>query len=182
MYKAQGRPLLITETAAFTGLIALGSWISIPFIPIPFTLQTLFVLLSGAVMKRYAVLPAALYVMMGILGIPVFHGGSAGLGILLGPTGGYILGFIPGAFITGLFFERREHWARVLGLVLGDGTILLCGMVWLMISTGISPGTAFLIGVLPFIAGDFVKGYAVWLIAERLERVNDTGKQEESGT
>ena len=112
MYKAPGRPLLLTETAAFTGLIALGSWISIPFIPVPFTLQTLFVLLSGAVMRRYAVLPAALYVMMGILGIPVFHGGSAGLGILLGPTGGYILGFIPGAFVTGLFFERREAMAE----------------------------------------------------------------------
>lgn len=182
MSRAPARPLLLTETAAFTGLIALGSWISIPFIPVPFTLQTLFVLLSGAVMRRYAILPAALYVMMGILGIPVFHGGSAGLGILFGPTGGYILGFIPGAFLTGLFFERREQTARVLGLVLGDGVILLCGMWWLTISTGIAPAVAFLIGVLPFIPGDFVKGYAVWLISERLERVNDTGKQEESGT
>ena len=181
MYKAPGRPLLLAETAAFTGLIALGSWISIPFIPVPFTLQTLFVLLSGAVMRRYAVLPAALYVMMGVLGIPVFHGGSAGLGILLGPTGGYILGFIPGAFVTGLFFERREKTARVLGLVLGDGIILLCGMLWLTISTGISSATAFLIGVLPFIPGDFVKGYAVWLIAGRLERVSAPETREGSG-
>ena len=120
--------------------------------------------------------------MMGILGIPVFHGGSAGLGILLGPTGGYILGFIPGAFVTGLFFERREKTARVLGLVLGDGIILLCGMLWLTISTGISSATAFLIGVLPFIPGDFVKGYAVWLISERLERVSAPETQEESGS
>ncbi len=181
MSRAMGRPLLLTETAAFTGLIALGSWISIPFFPVPFTLQTLFVLLSGAVMRRYAVFPAALYVMMGILGIPVFHGGSAGLGILLGPTGGYILGFIPGALVTGLFFELREACPRVLGLVLGDGVILLCGMVWLTTSTGISLTAAFLIGVIPFIPGDIVKGYAVWLIAERLERVSDTSEQEGSG-
>jgi biotin transport system substrate-specific component len=181
MYKAQGRALLLTETAAFTGLIAVGSWISIPFVPIPFTLQTLFVLLSGAVMRRYAVLPAALYLLMGIFGIPVFHNGSAGLGILLGPTGGYILGFIPGAFVTGIFFEQRERPARVIGIVSGDGIIFLCGMLWLTYSTGISMGTAFLIGALPFIPGEVVKGYAVWLIGERLEKVSDTGIQEGSG-
>lgn len=179
MYKASGRPLLLAETAAFTGLIALGSWISIPFVPVPFTLQTLFVLLSGVVMRRYAVLPTGLYVLMGILGIPVFHSGSAGLGILLGPTGGYIFGFIPGAFITGIFFESRNRAERVLGLVLGDGVIFLCGMTWLTISTGISPATAFLIGVLPFIPGDVLKGYAVWLIGVRLEKVSDT---EEGGS
>ncbi|MDD1706221.1 MAG: biotin transporter BioY [Methanoregulaceae archaeon] len=172
---------MIAETAAFTGLIALGSWISIPFVPVPFTLQTLFVLLSGAVMKRYAVLPTGLYVLMGILGIPVFHSGSAGLGILLGPTGGYIIGFIPGAFVTGIFFEYRVRAARVLGIVLGDGVIFLCGMTWLMLSTGISPSAAFLIGVLPFIPGDVVKGYAVWLIGERLEKVGDAGQEEGSG-
>ncbi len=182
MYKAPGRPLLLAEPAAFAGLIALGSWISIPFVPVPFTLQTLFVLLSGAVMRRYAVLPTGLYVLMGMLGIPVFHSGSAGIGILLGPTGGYILGFIPGAFVTGIFFEHRERIARVLGIVLGEGVIFLCGMSWLSLSTGISPTTAFLIGVLPFIPGDVVKGYAVWLIAERLERVGDAGKEEGSGS
>jgi len=178
MYKAQGRALLLTETAAFTGLIALGSWISIPFVPVPFTLQTLFVLLSGVVMKRYAVLPTALYLLMGILGIPVFHSGTAGIGILLGPTGGYLIGFVPGAFITGIFFERPERTSRVLGIILGDGIIFLCGLWWLIISTGLSLSTGFLIGVLPFIPGDVVKGYAVWLIGERLEKVSSGRKGE----
>lgn len=181
MYKARGRALLLTETAAFTGLIALGSWISIPFVPVPFTLQTLFVLLSGAVMKRYAVFPASLYLLMGILGIPVFHSGTAGIGILLGPTGGYLIGFVPGAFVTGILYERPERTARVLGIILGDGIIFLCGLLWLTISTGLSISTAFLIGVLPFIPGDVVKGYAVWLIGERLERVSNR-RQGESGT
>jgi biotin transport system substrate-specific component len=181
MYKARGRALLLTETAAFTGLIALGSWISIPFVPVPFTLQTLFVLLSGAVMKRYAVFPASLYLLMGILGIPVFHSGTAGIGILLGPTGGYLIGFVPGAFVTGILSERPERTARVLGIILGDGIIFLCGLLWLTISTGLSISTAFLIGVLPFIPGDVVKGYAVWLIGERLERVSNR-RQGESGT
>ena len=182
MFHAPERALLLTETAAFTGLIALGSWVSIPFVPIPFTLQTLFVLLSGAVMKRYALLPAGLYVLMGLLGIPVFHNGGAGLGILLGPTGGYILGFIPGACTTGFFFEHTERAARILGILLGDGIIFLCGISWLTHSTGISWYIAFLVGVLPFIPGDVVKGYAVWIIGERLDRMHAVERKEESGT
>ena len=76
----------IAYSAAFIGLMSLGAWVSIPFFPVPLTLQTLFVLLAGAVMKRYAVIPVSLYVLLGALGLPVFHTGVAGFGILLGPT------------------------------------------------------------------------------------------------
>ena len=87
----------VAYTAAFIGLITLGGWISVPFVPVPFTLQTFFVLLAAAVMKRDAVIPVTLYVALGALGLPVFHNGIAGFGVLLGPTGGYLLGFIPAA-------------------------------------------------------------------------------------
>ena len=60
------------------------------------TLQTLFILLAGVVMKRYAILPVSLYVILGALGLPVFHSVVTGFGILLGPTGGYLIGFIFG--------------------------------------------------------------------------------------
>lgn len=83
------RSLLVSLTAANVGLIIVGSWISIPFFPVPITLQTLFVLLSGAVMRRYGAIPPLLYVLMGAMNLPVFHNGMAGIGILLGPTGGY---------------------------------------------------------------------------------------------
>ena len=79
----------IAYSAACIGLIALGGWISIPCIPVPFTLQTLFVLLTGAVMKRYGAVPVALYILLGTLGLPLFHNGMTGPGVLLGPTGGY---------------------------------------------------------------------------------------------
>lgn len=174
MIRPPGRALIITETAAFTGLIAVGSWISIPFIPVPFTIQTLFVLLSGAVMRRYAVLPTGLYLLMGLLGAPVFHGGSGGIGILLGPTGGYLLGFVPGAVVTGAFFERKERFARIPGIIAGDGIIFLMGVLWLAFSTGIALPAAVMIGVLPFIPGDIVKGYAVLLISQRLDRIGDS--------
>ncbi len=87
-------------------LITVGGWISIPFI-VPFTLQTLFVLLAASVMKKYAVIPAALYVLFGTLGLPLFHNGTAGIGILLGPTDGFLIGFILMAFTAGLFFSKK---------------------------------------------------------------------------
>ena len=93
---------IIAYSAAFIGLISLGAWVSIPFFPVPLTLQTLFVLLAGAVMKRYAVIPVSLYVLLGALGLPVYHTGVTGIGILLGPTGGYLIGFIFAALAVGI--------------------------------------------------------------------------------
>ena len=75
------------------------------FLSCTLTLQTLFILLAGVVMKRYAILPVSLYVILGALGLPVFYSGVTGFGILLGPTGGYLIGFIFGALAVGLFYE-----------------------------------------------------------------------------
>lgn len=171
MQERTARPLILAETAAFTVLISLGAWISIPFFPVPFTLQTLFVILAGAVMGRYGVLPAGLYVLMGALGIPVFHNATAGIGILLGPTGGFIIGFIPGALITGLFYEQGSRVARVAGIAGGLFIIFAAGVSWLSASTGMGLPAAILVGAVPFIPGDAVKGIAVWLIAQRLENL-----------
>jgi biotin transport system substrate-specific component len=169
MPRNPSRPLLIAETAAFTSLIALGAWVSIPFLPVPITLQTLFVILAGAVMGRYGIYPSSLYVLMGALNIPVFHNGTAGIGILLGPTGGYILGFIPGSLLTGFAYEQRRDFIRALGIGAGLFLIFFVGMTWLSVSTGMSVFAAFLVGVVPFLPGDALKGAAVFFIARRLE-------------
>ena len=116
------RARILAYSGTFIALIAAGSWISIPLPPVPLTLQTLFVLLSGIVMKRYAVIPVGLYVLLGAAGLPVFHNGTAGLGVLLGPTGGFLLGFIPAALIVGLAYERQSAKIRVLGLIAATGT------------------------------------------------------------
>ena len=167
MFGDHRRSLILSQTAAFIGLIVVGSWVSIPFFPVPLTLQTLFVLLSGAVMKRYAVLPTGLYVLFGAMNLPVFHNGTAGIGILLGPTGGYMLGFIPGAFIAGIAYEGIDRSRHAAGLALGIGTIFAIGMVWLSVSAGLPLVDAFIIGVIPFIPGDVLKTYAAYFIAER---------------
>jgi biotin transport system substrate-specific component len=168
MFGDINRATIISYSAAFVGLITLGSWISIPFVPVPLTLQTLFVLLSGTVMKRSAVIPVALYLVLGMLGLPLFHNGLSGIGVLLGPTGGYLIGFVPAAIITGLLYEKDSKKLRITGLVLSIAVIYACGIVWLCWSTGIGIAAGVLIGLLPFIPGDILKISAVFLIAERL--------------
>ena len=162
------RALIIAETAAFIGLIAMGSWISIPFVPVPFTLQTLFVLLAGIVMKRYAVIPTSLLVLFGAMNLPVFHNGASGIGILLGPTGGYIIGFIPASLIVGLAYEGEKKSVHVAGIILGEAALFTAGVGWLSLSTGIALVQASLIGLVPFIPGDIVKGFAAYAIGKRL--------------
>ncbi|PKG33010.1 biotin transporter BioY [Methanoregula sp.] len=163
------RSRALAYSAVFIGLIALGSWISIPFIPVPFTLQTLFVLLAGAVMKRRAVLPVAAYVILGTLGLPIFHNGMSGPGVLLGPTGGYLAGFLVSALIVGLAYEHSSRPFRIAGLAIGTAVTLLFGMAWLMISAGMGFFPAFVAGVLPFIPGGILKAVVVYIIAERLQ-------------
>ncbi|TAJ43988.1 biotin transporter BioY [Methanofollis fontis] len=173
MYGDERRSRLIAESAGFLALIAAGAWVSIPFVPIPFTLQTFFVLLSGVVMKRRAVVPAVLYLVLGAIGLPVFHNGTAGPGVLLGPTGGFILGFIPAALAAGIVYEQRSEVGRIAGLAVATLLIYLFGVGWLAISTpdfshpmGLVPAAT--IGMLPFLPGDIIKTAAVYMIGRRL--------------
>ena len=168
MFGDINRSRTIAYSAAFIGLITLGSWISIPCVPVPFTLQTLFVLLAGAVMKRYAVIPVSLYVILGALGLPLFHNGIAGVGVLLGPTGGYLAGFVVAALVTGLAYEHPSRTVRICGLALAMLVIYAFGIGWLMYSLDREFLPAFSAGALPFIAGDAIKAGAAYLIAERL--------------
>jgi biotin transport system substrate-specific component len=162
------RSRLVAYTSACVGLIALGSWISIPFYPVPLTLQTFFLLLTAVIMKRYAVIPVGLYVIFGAIGLPIFHNGLAGLGVLLGPTGGYIVGFIPAAFTAGLVFEQTSRYVHACGLAAATLVIYLFGVTWLAYSAGMTPAAAILAGIIPFIPGDIVKAIAAYGVGRRL--------------
>lgn len=162
------RTRILAYSAAFIGLIALGSWISVPVGSVPVTLQTLFILLAGIVMHRYGVVPVFLFVLMGALGLPLFHNGTAGIGVLLGPTGGYLVGFIGAAGITGLAYESRSGAVRIAGLIAATSFIYTCGVAWLMLSLGMGFVPAVVAGVLPFIVFDLMKAGAAGLIGQRL--------------
>jgi biotin transport system substrate-specific component len=117
--------------AAFAGLTALGARLEIPHYPVPYTLQTLVVLLAGAFLgPRNGAISQISYLAAGLLGAPVFAGGAAGLAPFIGPTGGYLLGFPLGAAVAGLLLTR--------------GTSL----VWAFISMGAGLAVIFLLGTL----------------------------------
>src|SRR3989339_566072 len=103
------KPLVFA--ALFAALLAAVAWfkIPLPFTPVPITLQTLVVLLSGAVLgPYYGALSMILYVAVGALGLPVFAGGGSGIGALLGPTGGYLFSYFIAAFFIGKIVEMRK--------------------------------------------------------------------------
>lgn len=162
------RAQILAYSGTFIALIAAGSWISIPLPPVPLTLQTLFVLLAGIVMKRYGAIPVALYVLLGAAGLPVFHNGMAGPGVLLGPTGGFLVGFIPAALIVGLAYERESSKWRAAGLIAATVTTYACGVAWLAYSASLSLPQAILLGVAPFAVGEVVKVAAAYTLGERV--------------
>lgn len=157
------RSLLLDGTLILAGglLVALFAQIRIPlpFTPVPITGQTFAVLLVGAALgARRGAASLTLYLLGGTLGLPVFAGGAAGLARLVGPTGGYLVGFLPAALLVGSLAERGldRRWLSALPLFLvGQTIIYITGVAWL--STFMGWQAAVVGGLWPFIALDLVK-------------------------
>ncbi len=130
----------------------------LPFSPVPITGQTFAVLMLGALLgSRRGALAMLLYLIEGAIGLPVFAGG-AGAAVLLGPTGGYLVGFVPAAYLVGGLAERgwdRRITTTIAAMVLGNIVLHSFGFVWLAELIGIKP--AFFAGVCPFVVGDILK-------------------------
>jgi biotin transport system substrate-specific component len=160
-------------TALLAACIAAGAWLQLPIGTVPITLQPLFVFLAGYVLGPLSGAAAvALYVAAGVLGLPVFSGGRAGLGVLLGPTGGYLVGFVAGAAVTGLASRRGKVIGWVRGLVAGAFALAvayLVGAARLAQVLHLDAGKAIAVGVLPFVAFDGVKVSLALVIARELE-------------
>lgn len=164
--------------ALFTALTIVGAYFRLPnpLSPqVPFTLQVFFVLLAGAMLKPAgAGLSQILYILLGALGFPVFAGGQGGVGILLGPTGGYIFGFLVAAILISLLVGARDAgYARTLvAMIVGIIVIYLLGMVQLALVQKLSFVAAFVAGVLSFIPFDIFKAVVAALIAIRLKNTD----------
>ncbi len=143
----------------FAGLDYVGSGMRIPLQPVPITMQTLFVLLAGAVLGGgTGAASQLLYLTAGIIGLPVFAGGTFGLAALYGPTGGYLIGFLAAPLVVGYLIKRKTglKW-NFLVFSLGAFTILLIGSSYLYIFYIHNLRAAFYAGFLPFIPGDLFK-------------------------
>ena len=163
----------MTLISLFAALTAVGAFISIPLYPVPLSLQTLFTLLAG--MTLGSVMGASsqiIYVLLGVIGLPVFAGFKAGIGILFGPTGGFLFGFIISAYVIGRIIETIKEKNIFYYLLAGfAGTVIIyfIGVTQLSLVTGIGIKKALLIGALPFLPGDILKIIAASFIARKFK-------------
>ncbi|MCF8038574.1 MAG: biotin transporter BioY [Desulfohalobiaceae bacterium] len=150
-------------TGLLAALIAVGAYAHFPIGPVPISLQVCFVLLAGFVLGPvWGFSAVALYVLAGLAGLPVFSGGTSGMGHVLGPTGGYLLGFLAAPLITGAGLRLVPRRVLPLGwglflAVLGYVPIYGLGLTWLKTSLAISWGKAVWVGMLPFLPSDLLQ-------------------------
>lgn len=154
----------LRETAAagaaslFIALLAQVT-IPLPFTPVPFTLQTLGIYLAAAALgPRLGALSVIAYLAEGAAGLPVFSAGAAGFFALLGPTGGYLLGFVPAAFVTGLFFSggRTAGAVRSCAAFAAGAAVFYCAGL-LQLSHFVPQSSVLKCGLIPFLPGEAVK-------------------------
>jgi len=159
----------------FISAMALGAYVRIPLpgTPVPMTLQTLFVMLSGAILgKRLGLASQALYIFLGVAGLPVFQGYGAGAAHLFGPTGGYLAGFALSSYLTGVLLksDAAGPYKIAASFIAGAAAIYGCGIAWLMALYRIPFADAIRIGLIPFIAAETVKISAAAIIYRRVAR------------
>lgn len=179
-HEAVGADLLraIILIAAGTALLALSAKVNLPLPYVPMTLQTLVVLMLGAAYGwRLGCATVIAYLAEGAMGLPVFAGPVGGLAPLVGPTAGYLFGFVAAAFVTGWLGERG--WDRNMAflfaaMMIGHAVILATGFAWLAYGIGLGTSKAWLVGLLPFLAGSVVKSAlgatllpAAWRLVDR---------------
>lgn len=153
--------------AIFAAIIGVFSQFTLTLGLIPFTLQTFIIGLSVTLLGTHTgTWSIVIYLLLGLIGLPVFAGGSAGIGVLFGPTGGFLIGFIFNGLVTGLIIDKTQAnylWG-ILGNIAGAAVTLLFGAAWLKFGTGMSFIDALNAGVTPFVIPGIVKAVAAGVI------------------
>lgn len=143
----------------------------LPFTPIPVAVAPHMALLLGFTLgPKRGSLAVLGYLFEGILGMPVFALGASGIMHLLGPRGGYLMGYLLGAYITGVIAERsqkKSNFSTFLALMAGNGAIYLCGLAQLSLFIGLK--SVFFLGCYPFLAGDVLKSIGAYMICQKVK-------------
>lgn len=161
----------IVTASLMAALTAVGASIQIPLGPVPMVLQNLFVLLAGLLLgSRWGAASMGIYLLVGAIGLPVFAGAKGGLAHFMGPTGGYLLGFVASAFLTGLIAQGplNRTWKDVAAVMAGSIMIYALGVPWLKAVTGMAWSKALFVGMVPFLPGDVVKAVSAVVLARAL--------------
>ena len=187
------KTIQMAEIALMSAVLCVVSpfTIPVPMSPVPLSLSLFAVYLAAVLLgaKRGAIC-VLIYVLLGMVGLPVFSGFSGGIGVLLGPTGGYIIGYIPCALLTGFLAERKrlvkteaeqqkrvQHWRKItwntVAMVLGTLICYACGTAWFLVIMG---GTytlmqALVICVVPYLIFDIIKIFAATAMVLPMQRI-----------
>ncbi len=156
----ENRLKMMVFASLCAALTAAGAFVAIPIGPVPIVLQNFFVLLTGLLLgSRWGAAGVGVYLAAGALGLPVFAGGTGGIGRLMGPTGGYLAGYLPAVFLVGFISSKARFRLAgdVLAGVCGSAVVYALGVSWLSFITGMGIEKALLAGFFPFIPGDAVK-------------------------
>ncbi len=161
-------------TSLFVAFIAIGAFIAIPIGPVPIVLQNMFVLLAAIILGPvWGLACVGIYLLIGLAGLPVFAGGTSGIGKLFGPTGGYLLGYLPCVFVTASISKKlgRKISSDIIAMVIGSLIIYAAGVPWLKVVTSMSYNKALALGMYPFLIGDTLKIIAAAYIAKSLRPI-----------
>ncbi|MBR5047719.1 MAG: biotin transporter BioY [Eubacterium sp.] len=146
--------------------------INLPVSPVPISLATMAVCLASCILGwRSGTFSVVIYLLLGLAGLPVFSNFTGGIAKLAGPTGGYLIGYLFLALISGFFFENTTHPAlHALGMALGTGTCYGFGTLWLSHQAGLTFLQGLAMGVIPYIPGDLAKIMLVLVTGPAIKR------------
>ena len=165
---------MMVYASLLAALTAASALIIIPIGEVPVVLYNFFILMMGLLLgSRWGAASIAVYLLAGGLGLPVFAGGKGGIAILLGPTGGYLIGFLPAVFIIGFISEKfRQRFSYdIIAMLCGTAVIYAFGVIQLKIVLGKTWMVTMALGVFPFIIFDIVKVVAAAVTAKAVRPI-----------
>ena len=163
----------MSVTALMAAVMCVLGPLTVPIGAVPISLANFVICLTAWLLgPKFGTLSVAVYLLIGLVGVPVFSGYGAGIAKLAGPTGGYLVGYLLLAFIGGLFIEKSKGQPVVsgIGLVLGDAACYVLGTIWFMILTGADLVSALGWCVLPYLTGDAVKIVLAAVLTMQLDK------------
>ena len=170
MSKSKAYPIVLV--GVFVAIISICAWISIPMVPIPITLQILGVFITASILgAKLGTVSIIIYILLGAVGLPVFSNFTGGFGILLSPTGGFIIGFIFTALTIGIVTSfKNSILTNTLAMLLGLLLCYLFGTLWYCIYANVDFITAVLVCVVPFLIGDAIKIIVASILVTKLKK------------
>jgi biotin transport system substrate-specific component len=162
--------------ALFAALTAVCSMISIPlpFTPVPINLATLSVFLAGGLLgSKSGAVSQIVYVILGAVGLPVFHSFTGGFAVLAGPTGGYLIGYVATAWLIGFMIEKlgQGFFKNMISMITGLAICYILGTLWFMYLTSTGLAAALMLCVIPFLIGDAIKIIAGSFLVKKLHKL-----------